>query len=345
MMRGAVPLAVIVALLAAGTARAGTYQVNACAGGADHRAWVPFSSTDAAFDITPGCPFTAITATSASARAGFFEAAWWRFTAPPGTSSTACGSPATATASSTSPTSRRTASTRAAGSRGLHRGRADHRRLHARGLHDARGQLPLRLGLQGPGRGGRVRPRRLADHLPGGVHPRVGLPQRQRQRVPARRRDDLQRRRDDPRRRRPDAAGRRPAAGRRLAASHRRAGRHRVGRERDQRAHGHPGRHASDAVQLHAPGALRERLRGAAGAERTGRRRADGRRHRQGRGGQPGDRDAHGQRRRHAAVGAAAAAVGAHADRRRRRHGLGRRRRPDLRRRRRRCRPRSPAAG
>ena len=46
---------------------------------------MPFSSTDAAFDITPGCPFTAITASSASARAGFFEAAWWRFTAPPGT--------------------------------------------------------------------------------------------------------------------------------------------------------------------------------------------------------------------------------------------------------------------
>ena len=85
MLRGAVPLAVIVALLAAGTARAGTYQVNACAGGADHRAWVPFSSTDAAFDLTPGCPFTAITASSASARAAFFEAAWWRFTAPPGT--------------------------------------------------------------------------------------------------------------------------------------------------------------------------------------------------------------------------------------------------------------------
>ena len=48
-------------------------------------------------------------------------------------------------------------------------------------------QLPLRLGLQGPGRGGRVRPRRLADHLPGGLHPRERLPQRQRRRVPARR--------------------------------------------------------------------------------------------------------------------------------------------------------------
>jgi hypothetical protein len=85
MVRGAVPVAVIVVMLAAASAHAGTYQVNACAGGADHRAWVPFSSTDAAFDITPGCPFTAITASSASARAGFFEAAWWRFTAPPGT--------------------------------------------------------------------------------------------------------------------------------------------------------------------------------------------------------------------------------------------------------------------
>ncbi len=85
MVRGAVTVAVIVVMLAAATAHAGTYQVYACAGGADHLAWVPLRSTDAAFDITPGCPFTAISASSASARAGFFEAAWWRFTAPPGT--------------------------------------------------------------------------------------------------------------------------------------------------------------------------------------------------------------------------------------------------------------------
>ena len=84
MVRRAVLLAVIVAMAASVDARAGTYQVRACAGGGN-ASWAPFSSSGAAFDIQPGCPFTAITASSASAQAGFFEAAWWRFTAPPGT--------------------------------------------------------------------------------------------------------------------------------------------------------------------------------------------------------------------------------------------------------------------
>ena len=86
MKRGLLLLIAIGALLAmAAPAHAGTYQINACAGGADYGAWVPFNSNDPAFDIQPGCPFTAITASSATAVAGFFEAGWWRLTAPPGT--------------------------------------------------------------------------------------------------------------------------------------------------------------------------------------------------------------------------------------------------------------------
>jgi hypothetical protein len=85
MVRGPVLLAAIVALLAAaGPARAGTYQVSACAGGGND-SWLGFNSNETAFDLNPGCPYTAITQASASARAGFFEAAWWRLTAPPGT--------------------------------------------------------------------------------------------------------------------------------------------------------------------------------------------------------------------------------------------------------------------
>ena len=43
------------------------------------------NSNDAAFDVKPGCPFEVYSAVTAGARAGFFEAAWWRLTAPPGT--------------------------------------------------------------------------------------------------------------------------------------------------------------------------------------------------------------------------------------------------------------------
>jgi hypothetical protein len=86
MARGAVLLAVIVAMLAAaGSARAGTYQVNACAAGGANASWVASNSNDAAFDVKPGCPFEVYSAVTSGARAGFFEAAWWRLTAPPGT--------------------------------------------------------------------------------------------------------------------------------------------------------------------------------------------------------------------------------------------------------------------
>jgi hypothetical protein len=86
MVRALVSVAVaVVVLLAAGPAAAGTYQVNACAGGSVNRSWVAANSNDAAFDVKPGCPFEVYSAVTAGARAGFFEAAWWRLTAPPGT--------------------------------------------------------------------------------------------------------------------------------------------------------------------------------------------------------------------------------------------------------------------
>lgn len=86
MARGAVLLAVIVAMPAAvGPARAGTYQVKACTPGAANNSWVASSSNDAAFDVKAGCPFEVYSAVTSGARAGFFEAAWWRLTAPPGT--------------------------------------------------------------------------------------------------------------------------------------------------------------------------------------------------------------------------------------------------------------------
>ena len=50
-----------------------------------NRSWVASNSNDAAFDVKPGCPFEVYSAVTAGARAGFFEAAWWRLTAPPGT--------------------------------------------------------------------------------------------------------------------------------------------------------------------------------------------------------------------------------------------------------------------
>jgi hypothetical protein len=82
----AVSLAVIAAMLAAsGSAWAGTYQVNACAGGSVNRSWVASNSNENAFDVKAGCPFEVYSAVTAGAQAGFFEAAWWRLTAPPGT--------------------------------------------------------------------------------------------------------------------------------------------------------------------------------------------------------------------------------------------------------------------
>ena len=86
MGRGVVLLAMIVVLgAAAAPASAGTYQVNACAGTSVSASWVASNSNDAAFDVKPGCPFEVYSAVTAGARAGFFEAAWWRLTAPPGT--------------------------------------------------------------------------------------------------------------------------------------------------------------------------------------------------------------------------------------------------------------------
>ena len=325
MVRGAVPVAVIVAMLAAPSAHAGTYRVNACAGGADHLAWVPFSSTDAAFDITPGCPFTAITAAAASARAGFFEAAWWRFTAPPGDGRRP---PADRPLRLPLPRCRRQPAGRRQPGRldlgGLHRGRADRLRVRARGLHDPRQRLPVRLGFEGPGRGRGIRPRRHADHLPGGLHPRQRLPQRQRRRVPAGRRDDPQRGRDDPRRHGAEAERDGTAARGRLAQTIRPDRRDRLRRDRDQLRDGVPGRRAGDPVRLRPAGAVRER-EPRPHRDRARRRAAGDRGDGQGRRGQPRDLDAQRHRRRHAAVRAAAAAVGADAGRGRRRRRLGRR--------------------
>ena len=75
----------VVVLAAARPALAGTYEVNACAGGSVNRSWVASNSNDAAFDVKPGCPFEVYSAVTAGATAGFFEAAWWRLTAPPST--------------------------------------------------------------------------------------------------------------------------------------------------------------------------------------------------------------------------------------------------------------------
>jgi hypothetical protein len=79
-----VVVAVAVLLAVASPARAGTYQVTACAGGAN-RSWAASNSNDAAFDVKPGCPFEVYSAVTGGAQAGFFEAAWWRLNAPPGT--------------------------------------------------------------------------------------------------------------------------------------------------------------------------------------------------------------------------------------------------------------------
>ena len=276
----------------------------------------------------PGCPFTAITASSASARAGFFEAAWWRFTAPPGT---------VVDRLRIARYGYRFLDVADLPQGGVNQGGWVSEAytedgpiiagLAREGCTIARGQLPVRLGLQGPGRGGRVRPRRLADHLPGGVHPRQRLPQRQRHRVPARRRDDLQRRRDDPRRRQrrrcsstarcSRAAGGGPATSWSSTAAD---------------ASGISARHGhARAARFPTPcsytrpapcanvSAARLPLSGLAdGAQTVSVTVKDAAR-------QPRDLDAHGQRRRHAALGAAAAAVGAHADRRGRRRRLGRR--------------------
>ena len=78
-------VAVVMTVVAARPAHAGTYQVNACAGTSVSASWVASNSNDAAFDVKPGCPFEVYSAVTAGARAGFFEAAWWRLTAPPGT--------------------------------------------------------------------------------------------------------------------------------------------------------------------------------------------------------------------------------------------------------------------
>jgi hypothetical protein len=82
---GRVLVAAVAAPLATAVpARAGTYQVSACAGGAN-AAWVPFSSSANAFDVTGGCPMRALSDPAPNRRAGYFEAGWWRLTAPPGT--------------------------------------------------------------------------------------------------------------------------------------------------------------------------------------------------------------------------------------------------------------------
>ena len=78
-------VAVVMTVVAARPAHAGTYQVNACAGTSVSASWVASNSNDAAFDVKPGCPFEVYSAVTPGARAGFFEAAWWRLTAPPGT--------------------------------------------------------------------------------------------------------------------------------------------------------------------------------------------------------------------------------------------------------------------
>jgi hypothetical protein len=84
MARG-VWLGLLVALVPAAPARAGTYQVNACTAGAKNAAWAPFNSSAAAFEVIAGCPFTARSQAAPNRRAGYFEAGWWRLNAPPGT--------------------------------------------------------------------------------------------------------------------------------------------------------------------------------------------------------------------------------------------------------------------
>ena len=298
----------------------------------------------------PGCPFTgASPRPSASARAGFFEAAWWRFTAPPGTVVDR-----------------------------LRIARYGYRFLD--GADQPEGGVnqggwvseaytedgPIIAGFAREGCTMTPRAPDLCDW--GSTDPSrrrsssTSTPRRsptrwrasaaaaaasgQRRGVPLAARDDPQRGRDDPRRRqrrRCSVDG--PAARGRLAAAGRRAGRDRGRRERDQRRHG-----LARAARSPTPcsytrpapcgnvDAARLPLSGLADGAQTVAR------HRQGRRGQPDDLDPHRQRRRHAAVRAAAAAVGAHAGRRGRRRRLGRGRRPDLGRRRRRCPPRSPAA-
>ena len=85
MVRGGLLTVIVATLAASGSARAGTYQVDACAAGGANRSWVASNSNEAAFDVKAGCPFEVYSAVTAGARAGFFEAAWWRLTAPPGT--------------------------------------------------------------------------------------------------------------------------------------------------------------------------------------------------------------------------------------------------------------------
>jgi hypothetical protein len=75
----------VVLLATARPALAGTYEVTACAGGAANGSWAASNSDDAAFDVKSGCPFEVYSAVTAGARAGFFEAAWWRLNAPAGT--------------------------------------------------------------------------------------------------------------------------------------------------------------------------------------------------------------------------------------------------------------------
>ena len=335
-------------LVMAAPARAGTYQINACAGGADHAAWVPFNSNDPAFDIQPGCPFTAITASSATAVAGFFEAGWWRLTAPPGTvvdrlriarygyrfidqpdnpvggvnqggwiseAYTEDGPIAAGFA--------REGCQIAVGQYLCDWGSKDPAAAVEWDL-DAQ-QVTYQVAcIRGTGcRSGSDAAFPLAAVT---IHNAVATI-------------------------RDDTAPALSVAGPLLAGGWRRPGDELVVTasdvDRDQRRDRHRGRgdrHPRHAVSLHAPGAVRQRQRRAAAARRARRRRAHARRHRQGRGRQPDHVDARRQRRRHAALGRPAAAARSHARGRGRRRGLGRRRRADLRRRHAAARPRSPAA-
>ena len=179
------------------------------------------------------------------------------------------------------------------------------------------GNVPVRLGLEGPGRGGRVRPRRLADHLPGGVHPRqraAAAAATPRSRSPpmtihnavATIRDDVDADAAASTARCSRAAGGGPATS---------SSSTRVRRDRDQRRHGHAGRHAArrraaTRGRCRARNVSAARLRARAGwptgAQTVSVTVKDA-------AGNPAGVHAHGQRRRHAAVGAAAAAVGAYA--------------------------------
>ena len=301
-------------------------------------AWVPFNSNDPAFDIQPGCPFTAITASSATAVAGFFEAGWWRLTAPPGTvvdrlriarygyrfidqpdnpvggvnqggwiseAYTEDGPIAAGFA--------REGCQIAVGQYLCDWGSKDPAAAVDRDL-DAE-QVTYQVAcIRGTGcRSGSDAAFPLAAVT---IHNAVATI-----------RDDTA----------PALQRRRAAAGRRLAAPGRRA--------RRRRPRTSPASAPLTATAGAATGTLATPCRftrpvpcgnvsdGSAAARRARRWRAHALRHRQGRGRQPDNVDARRQRRRHAALGRPAAAARSHARGRGRRRGLRRGRRPDLRRR------------